>query len=213
MNTSNKKTILISVFNKTGVIDFARTLAQLGWNILASKGTAAALNAEGIPATDIATIVGEPLLGHRVVTLSREIHAGLLAVDNENDRAELERNNIPFIDALYCNFYPLQEAIEAPDATVESVIEKTDIGGPTMVRSASKGQRYVITTGEGAESFLQHLIAGCPDDQKYKRRMAANGERLVSRYCALSANYQANGDFLIEIDAVTEEVDDSSHVG
>src|SRR5437870_5452477 len=86
------KTALISVYNKEGIVEFARQLVSLDFKILASGGTAKTLSDAGIEVTDVATLVGGgPILGHRVVTLSREIHAGLLAKDDDKDRAELER--------------------------------------------------------------------------------------------------------------------------
>ena len=131
------KKALISVYNKDGIVEFGKQLVDLGFDILASGGTAKTLSSAGITVTDVATLVGGgAILGHRVVTLSREIHAGLLAKDNSEDRAELEKLNIPFIDLVCVDLYPLTEEIAKADATLESVIEKTDIGGPTMMRSA-----------------------------------------------------------------------------
>ena len=106
------ETALISVYNKEGIVEFAKELADLGFKILASGGTAKVLAEAGIEVTDVATIVGGgPILGHRVVTLSREIHAGLLARDTDEDRAELERLKIPWIDLVCVDLYPLEEAI------------------------------------------------------------------------------------------------------
>jgi phosphoribosylaminoimidazolecarboxamide formyltransferase/IMP cyclohydrolase len=103
-----KQTALISVYHKEGIAEFARGLKELGWNILASSGTAKHLKEAGIEAQDVSELVGEPLLGHRVVTLSREIHAGLLARDTPEDRAELEKQGIPFIDLVCVDMYPLE---------------------------------------------------------------------------------------------------------
>src|ERR1700690_510917 len=106
------KTALISVYNKEGIVDFARQIQDLGFNILASGGTAKVLSEAGLEVTDVASLVGGgAILGHRVVTLSREIHAGLLAPDTEEDQAELKRLNIPWIDFVCVDLYPLSEEI------------------------------------------------------------------------------------------------------
>src|SRR6185369_1955036 len=106
------KTALISVYNKKGIVEFAKELVGLEFKILASGGTAKELSNAGIEVTDVASLVGGgAILGHRVVTLSREVHAGLLAKDNEEDRAELEKLKIPFIDLVCVDLYPLGEQI------------------------------------------------------------------------------------------------------
>src|SRR5882672_5380967 len=95
------KTALISVYNKQGIVDFAKQLVELDFKILASGGTAKVLADAGIEVTDVASLVGGgPILGHRVVTLSREVHAGLLARYVAEDRAELDKLKIPFIDLV-----------------------------------------------------------------------------------------------------------------
>ena len=143
------RTALISVFDKTGIEEFAKELVSLGWNIYSSGGTAKALSSAGIPVTDVGTLVGEPILGHRVVTLSREIHAGLLArADVPEDLEELDKLGVPLFDLVCVDLYPLAAEIAKRDATPESVIEKTDIGGPTMLRSAAKSRRIVISQAQ-----------------------------------------------------------------
>lgn len=138
---------LLSVYDKTGIVEFARELIGLGFNILASGGTAKRLAEADIPVRDVAELVGGgAILGHRVVTLSREIHAGLLARhDHEDDLAELERLGIPFIDLLCVDLYPLGQELAKSNCTLESVLEKTDVGGPSMLLSAAKGRRVVIS--------------------------------------------------------------------
>ncbi len=128
-----KKTALLSVYHKDGIVEFAQALVARGWEILASGGTAKALLAGGVPVRDVAEIVGGPILEHRVVTLSREVHAGLLARDTPEDIAELERLGLFRINLVCVDLYPLHEAIAKPDATRASMIEMTDVGGPTML--------------------------------------------------------------------------------
>ena len=120
-NTATNKCALISVYDKTGIPDFARELDKMGWKIIASGGTARAIAAAGVAVTDTAELVGGgAILGHRVVTLSREIHAGLLAdLLKPEDVAELVRLDIPVLRMVVCGFYPLENAIAAADATFE----------------------------------------------------------------------------------------------
>lgn len=189
-----KKTALLSVYDKTGIVEFGQALVNLGWQLYSSGGTAEALTTAGVPVTDVADLVGgEAILGHRVVTLSREVHAGLLAKLIDKDLIELEKLGVPFIDLVCVDLYPLAEEIAKPDATSESVIEKTDIGGPTMLRSGAKGRRIVICLPEQRQRVIDWLKAGEPDAQDHRNRLAAKAEMVVSGYCLDSARYTSDG--------------------
>ncbi|HRH24226.1 MAG TPA: hypothetical protein PK109_01365 [Candidatus Paceibacterota bacterium] len=190
-----KKNALLMAYDKAGIADFARGLMGLGYNIYGSKGTVAALAAEGIAATDIATIVGDPILGHRVVSLSREIFAGILARDIEEDRAELKAAGITWFDLVCVDFYPLQQELADPAHTKESVIEKTDIGGPTAVRAAAKAGRVVVCDPGDRERVLAWLSGGRPDEEAFLDELAAKAEALVSRYVLASAEGRSNGGY------------------
>ena len=186
------KTALLSAYDKNGLAPFARQLAERGWQILASSGTARHLAEQGIASRDVSEIVGEPILGHRVVTLSREIHAALLATETAEDQAELLRLGVPRIDLVYVNLYPLREEIARPGATIASVIEKTDIGGPTLLRSAAKGRRIVLTRHEDLDDAIAFIDETHPlsrSPERFISRLAAIAEREVSAYCAASAAY------------------------
>jgi len=185
------RTALLSVFHKDGIVEFATSLVEMGWQLLASGGTAKALAAAGLPVRDVAELVGEPLLGHRVVTLSREVHAGLLAKDTPEDRAEIGRLNIPFIDLACVDIYPLQAEIANPDRTRESVIEKTDIGGPTMLRSAAKGRRIVVCDPTDRQPVIDWLRADKPDEDAFVTKLVAKAETTVGSYCLASGHYHA----------------------
>ena len=189
----NMKTALISVYNKTGIEEFAQGLLKRGFGkLISSGGTAATLKKAGIPVTDVADISGlSPILGHRVVTLVPQIHGGLLAT--EEQRAELEELGYPWIDLACVDFYPLIEEIRRPGATRESVIEKTDIGGPTMVRSAIKGRRIVIVESTDRSRVLEWLDAGEPDSDRFKNNLAAKAEGIVANYCLESARFHSEG--------------------
>src|SRR3990167_8394477 len=188
------RTALISVYNKTGITEFAQELISLDFKILASGGTAKHLQDAKIPVEDIANLVGGgAILGHRVVTLSRQVHAGLLAKDNEEDRKELQTLKIPFINLVCSDLYPLEEEIKNPNATRESVIEKTDIGGPTMLRSAAKGRRIVICDPSDRQKVIEWLKAGEPDREEFLNNLAAKAEAIVARYASISSTYLSHG--------------------
>ncbi len=189
-----KPTALLSVYNKEGIDYFARQLIELGWQIIASKGTAQEIKKAGIPVNDIAEVVGGgPILDHRVVTLSREVHAGLLAKNTKEDREELNRIGIPLINLVCVDLYPLQEEINNSDSSQESVIEKTDIGGPTIIRSAAKGRRIVICDPADRQKGINWLKAGKPDEDNFITDLTAKAEAVVADYCLSSAKYHSRG--------------------
>lgn len=180
---------LISVYDKSGIEDFAKSLADLGWNIYASGGTAEAIKKAGVKVTDVSELVGgEAILGHRVVTLSREIHAGLLADDSPEQIAELKKLGIPRIDLVCVDMYPLEDAIKSGAAENE-VIEKTDIGGPTMLHSAAKGRRIVLSNASQRQEVLDWLKSGQPEKEQFLKNLAAAAELEVAKYILESAKY------------------------
>jgi phosphoribosylaminoimidazolecarboxamide formyltransferase/IMP cyclohydrolase len=182
---------LLSVYDKTGITDFALGLSQLGWTIYASGGTAKALQEAGIEVIDVAEMVGgKAILGHRVVTLSREISAGLLADKKDSDdMAEMQKLGLPIIDLVCVDMYPLEEAINEASVTKDEVISKTDIGGPTMLRSAAKGKRIVVPHAELRQPVLNWLKNGRPDEDLFLDKLAARAEYEVARYVSISADY------------------------
>lgn len=181
------QTALLSSYQKTDTLaDFARELKQRGWDIWASAGTAKFLSERGISATDVATIIGPPILGHRVVTLSREIHAGLLAT--QEDEAELQKLGLRRIDLVYVDLYPLQKEIAHPGATEESVLEKVDIGGPTLLRAAAKGRRVVLSDSSQFRAALDYIDGGT-GDRKYLAGLAAEAESVAAVYASASADF------------------------
>ena len=127
---------LLSVFDKTGIIDLAEALAAAGWDIISSGGTAKVLNDAGLAVTDVADLTGYPaMLGHRVVTLHPNVHAGILAdLDEASHVADLEAHNISPISLVVVNLYPFDS---------NPSIELIDIGGPTLVRGAAKNHAHV----------------------------------------------------------------------
>jgi phosphoribosylaminoimidazolecarboxamide formyltransferase / IMP cyclohydrolase len=183
---------LLSVYHKEGIVDFARELAALGWDLLASGGTATALRAADLRVRDVADLVGGgAILGHRVVTLSREVHAGLLARMPE-DKAEMNNLGLSRVDLVCVDMYPLRAEINRPGSTLASVITQTDIGGPTMLRSGAKGNRIVICDPDDRMRVVQWLKDGMPDALAFVNDLAAKAEFIVSGYCLDSARYRSN---------------------
>ena len=140
-----KKRALISVSDKTGVVEFARELTALGYEIISTGGTAKALSAAGVKNIGISDITGFPeCLDGRVKTLHPAVHAGLLARrDLPEHMEQLEKLNINTIDIVAVNLYPFKQTILKEGTTLEEAIENIDIGGPTMIRSAAKNYRDV----------------------------------------------------------------------
>jgi len=135
----NKK-VLISVSDKTGVVDFARQLIALGFEVLSTGGTSKALREAGLAVTDVSDATGFPeIMDGRVKTLHPAIHGALLARrDLPEHMMTLERHGIAPIDVVCVNLYPFEKTVARPDATLEDAVENIDIGGPSMLRSASK---------------------------------------------------------------------------
>jgi phosphoribosylaminoimidazolecarboxamide formyltransferase/IMP cyclohydrolase len=191
-----QKIALISVYDKDGIADFAKNLVNLGWKIVSSGGTAKHLTLAGVANTDVAEITGMPaILSHRVATLHPKIHGGLLALDTPEHWAELEKYGIPWIDLVCVDFYPLEEEIAKDGATKDSVIEKTDIGGPTMIRAGAKGGRITICDKTDREKVIAWLKAGEPDREIFLNNLRAKGEAMISRYCAISASYHSENKY------------------
>ena len=139
---------LLSVSDKTGLVEFGRGLAELGVELVASGGTATALRDAGLTVIDVAELTGSPeMLGGRVKTLHPRIHGGILARrDNEDDQRDLAEQQIGTIDLVAVNLYPFEETVAKPGVTLAEAIEKIDIGGPSMIRSAAKNCAYVVVT-------------------------------------------------------------------
>ena len=191
---NRQKVALISVYNKTGIENFAKSLVDLGWKIISSGGTAKHLLEAEIKVTDVADITGmQAILSHRVVTLHPKIHGGLLALNTPEHLAELEKYDIPWIDMVCADFYPLEKEIDNPSASRESVLEKTDIGGPAMIRSGAKGGRIVVCDVSDRTRVIEWLKNGEPDREKFLNHLAAKAEATISRYCSLSGEYHSHG--------------------
>jgi phosphoribosylaminoimidazolecarboxamide formyltransferase/IMP cyclohydrolase len=147
------KQALISVSDKTGVLEFAQGLQQLGVTILSTGGTAKLLADNGVPVTEVADYTGFPeMLDGRVKTLQPKVHAGILARRDLAEHVEtLKKHDIPTIDLVVVNLYPFAATVAKPDCTLEDAIENIDIGGPTMVRAAAKNHAHVAIVTDPAD--------------------------------------------------------------
>ena len=136
---------LISVSDKTGIVEFSRELARYGVEILSTGGTAKLLREAGLPVKDVSEFTGFPeMLDGRVKTLHPKIHGGILADRSKPDHLrQAEFQKIGLIDLVVVNLYPFAQTIAKPDVTREDAIENIDIGGPTMVRAAAKNHAHV----------------------------------------------------------------------
>lgn len=152
---------LISVSDKTGIVDFARALQAFNIEIISTGGTAKTLRDAGVAVRDVAEITGFPeMMDGRVKTLHPKIHAGLLGVrDNPEHEAAMAQHGIEAMDLVIVNLYPFEETIAREDVTLEEAIEQIDIGGPAMIRSAAKNFRdvAVVVDPERYEPILREM--------------------------------------------------------
>ncbi len=170
---------LLSVFDKTGIVDFAEGLVGLGWELISSGGTARVIAEAGLPVTDVADHTGSPImLGHRVVTLHPRIHGGILADrDDPGHRTDLETHGIDPIDLVVVNLYPF---------AAEPGIEMIDIGGPTMVRAAAKNHAHVGVVVDPVEygAVLEELETSGALTAGTRRRLARTAFAHTAAYDA-----------------------------
>jgi phosphoribosylaminoimidazolecarboxamide formyltransferase/IMP cyclohydrolase len=178
------KRALVSVYDKTGVVDFVKGLVAAGYEVVSSGGTAAALREAGIEVVDVETVTASPeILGGRVKTLHPRIHGGILA-RGEGDDAELEANEIERIELVVANLYPFAETV-ASAATETEIVEKIDIGGPAMVRAAAKNHSHVgvVTSPDQYDEVAAAVESGGLTDE-FRRRLAAEAFFLTASYDA-----------------------------
>jgi len=186
------KRALISVSDKTGVVDMAKGLAALGAEILSTGGTAKALREAGVPVTDVAAYTGSPeILEGRVKTLHPKIHGGLLGRRSVPAHVEqMKQQGIGPIDVVVVNLYPFESTIAKPGCTVEEAIENIDIGGPSMLRSAAKNHEDVVVVVDPADysRVLAALTTGqVPAD--LRKELATKVFQHTGRYDSLIAAY------------------------
>lgn len=182
---------LLSVSDKTGIVDFARALHDRGVEILSTGGTALLLEQAGIPVLEVSTYTGQPeIMDGRVKTLHPKIHGGILA-RREQDQATMDAHDIQPIDLVAVNLYPFAETVKKPGCTLADAIENIDIGGPTMVRAAAKNHAdvtIVVNTDDYAR-VLDELaqFSGITDDTRFD--LAIRAFEHTAAYDGMIANY------------------------
>ena len=144
---------LLSVTDKTGLVDFARTLSALGIELISTGGTAKLLRDSGTPVKDVSELTGFPeMLDGRVKTLHPKVHGGLLYVrGNPAHESAIQQHGIRPIDLVVVNLYPFEQTIARADVTLPEAIENIDIGGPSMLRSAAKNHESVTVVVDPAD--------------------------------------------------------------
>ena len=188
-----KKRALLSVSDKNGVLEFAKELETLGYEILSTGGTMKHLAENGVAVTAVDEVTGFPeIMEGRVKTLNPLIHGGLLAKrDDATHQAQMKEHSIQPIDIVCVNLYPFKETISKPDVTTEDAIENIDIGGPAMLRASAKNHAYVtvIVDATDYEQVLTELKADGETTKETRRRLAAKVFRHTAAYDALVAGY------------------------
>ncbi|UQD50903.1 bifunctional phosphoribosylaminoimidazolecarboxamide formyltransferase/inosine monophosphate cyclohydrolase [Bacillus methanolicus] len=187
------KRALISVSNKENIVEFAKQLAELGFEIISTGGTKKVLQENKIPVIGISDVTDFPeILEGRVKTLHPRIHGALLAKFNNKDhQQQIAYHQIKPIQLVCVNLYPFQETIAKPEATVEDAIENIDIGGPTMLRASAKNHEYVTVVVDPAdyETVLSELRNFGEVQKETRRKLAAKVFRHTAAYDALIAEY------------------------
>ena len=187
------KRVLVSVSDKTNLVPFVKGLVEVGYEVISTGGTKKALEGAGIPVTGISSFTGAPeILGGRVKTLHPKVHAGLLALrDNEEHISEVKENNIEYIDMVVVNLYPFKETISKANCTYEEAVENIDIGGPSMLRSAAKNHKFVtvVCDSQDYDQVLAEIKENGDTSFETRRALAAKAFRHTASYDTYIASY------------------------
>lgn len=195
------KRALLSVSDKTGLVPFAQTLCQLGYEILSTGGTARLLKEHGVAHQEVSDYIGFPeIMEGRVKTLHPKIHGGILARGAQDD-AILAKLDIARFDLVVVNLYPFQQVIARCDATVSEIVEHIDIGGPTLLRAAAKNFNYVSVVVDPADYPSVGEALATELSLPRRQQLASKAFRLMAEYDIAIANY-----FTANLDAKTTEL-------
>ena len=190
------KRALVSVSDKTGLVEFVSQLCELGYEIISTGGTKKALENAGIQTIGISDVTGFPeIMDGRVKTLHPKVHGALLCVrDNETHVQALKENEIEYIDLVCVNLYPFKETVLKEEVTHEEIIENIDIGGPSMLISASKNYRYipVVCDPKDYDKVITELKENGETSLTTREHLAAKVFRHTARYDAMIADYLTN---------------------
>ena len=184
---------LISVSDKTGVVEFARALKAEGWDVIATGGTMNLLQKEGVEVINISDVTGFPeICDGRVKTLHPKVHGGLLARrDDPNHIAALKENDIEFIDMVCVNLYPFRQTIEKEGVTMADAIENIDIGGPSMLRSAAKNWAdvTVVCDPNDYKQIIEEIHAEGNTRKQTRLQLSAKAYTHTAEYDMMIATY------------------------
>ena len=192
---------ILAVYDKRDIVDFARGLHDLGWELIGTGGTARTVAEAGLPITEVAEYTGSPeMLGGRVKTLHPKVHGGILfRRGNSEDEAEVVEYDVPPIDLVAGNLYPFIETVTSGNADLGEALEQIDIGGPTMIRAAAKNHPWVlpIVDPDDYPAILEALRAADGAEgvaQDVRRRLAAKAFQHVAHYDTAVAEYLRGDD-------------------
>lgn len=188
---ASQKIALLSVYDKTGLLDLAKGLISNGVKLLGSGGTAKMIREAGFAIDDVSSITNAPeMLGGRVKTLHPAVHGGILAQDSERDGKDLADNNISKIDVVVCNLYPFAQTIAKPAVTIPEAVEEIDIGGVTLLRAAAKNHARVSILSDPADyhPFLESLERGTISDD-YRNGLALKAFSQTADYDEAISDY------------------------
>jgi len=187
-------TAILSVYDKTGIIEFAQGLTSLGWTLIASGGTAKLLRDHNILVTEVADYTKSPeILGGRVKTLHPAIHGGLLARPTDSDHNELLGLGWDYIDLVAVNLYPFEETIAKPNVTYADTIENIDIGGVTLIRAAAKNHERVTLVCDPADySAVLSALQNGEIPFTTRKQLAVKGFQSTAHYDTMISGYLKN---------------------
>jgi phosphoribosylaminoimidazolecarboxamide formyltransferase/IMP cyclohydrolase len=199
---------LISVSDKTGLVDFARRLARHQIELVSTGGTAQALRQAGLEVRDVSDLTGFPeILDGRVKTLHPKVHGGILSIrGSEDHRRQVEENLIPYIDMVVVNLYPFRETVARQSVTVAEAIENIDIGGPSMIRSAAKNFEDVVVVVDPADYAViaDEIDAGEGRVSRLTRlRLARHAFETTARYDLAISEFLVGS---VTLDSATEQL-------
>ncbi|MBK6760128.1 MAG: bifunctional phosphoribosylaminoimidazolecarboxamide formyltransferase/IMP cyclohydrolase [Ignavibacteria bacterium] len=188
-------TALLSVSDKTGILELARELHGLGVRIISTGGTAKAIADAGIPVTKVADITGFPeIMDGRVKTLHPKIHGGLLAVmDDEEHLRQMHEHGIEKIDLVFVNLYPFEQTVAREGASYDEIIENIDIGGPAMVRASAKNHRFttIVVNPAHYNTVIDHLRSNNEVPLSFRQQLAMEAYSHTAHYDACISEYFA----------------------
>jgi phosphoribosylaminoimidazolecarboxamide formyltransferase/IMP cyclohydrolase len=185
------KYALISVSDKSQIVEFAKSILELGYKILATGNTANYLREHKIPTEEVSSFTGFPeILGGRVKTLHPKVFGGILMRRRGNDLSQAEQNNLVPIDIVCVNLYPFKEVARKDESNIDDVIENIDIGGPSLIRAAAKNYKFVsvITSPSQYSDFIKKLSSNSADEN-YRLQLAYKAFSYTADYDVYISNF------------------------